>query len=68
MPKKSTRSAQEKLLAENEDLQARLDEAEEALRTIRNSEVDAIIVPGVGGEQVFTLKGADHLYRVLIEQ
>jgi PAS domain S-box-containing protein len=29
--------------------------------------VDALIVSGVAGEQVFTLKGADHSYRVLIE-
>ena len=61
-------SEQEKLLADNEDLQARLDEAVETLRAIRSSEVDAIIVPGVGGEQVYSLKGADHFYRVLIEQ
>ncbi|HEY5158890.1 MAG TPA: HD domain-containing phosphohydrolase, partial [Anaerolineales bacterium] len=45
----------------------RLDEAEETLRAIRNGEVDALIVSGVDGEQVFSLKGVDHSYRVLIE-
>jgi PAS domain S-box-containing protein/putative nucleotidyltransferase with HDIG domain len=60
-------SVQEKLIAENEDLRARLDETVETLRAIRNNEVDALIVPGVGGEQVYTLKGEDHPYRMLIE-
>ena len=67
MLKKSTGRTQKQLVAENEDLRARLDEAEETLRAIRSGEVDALIVSGVGGEQVFTLKGADHSYRVLIE-
>jgi PAS domain S-box-containing protein len=58
---------QEQLLLELEDLRARLDEAEDTLRAIRSGEVDALVVSGVGGEQVYTLKGADHSYRVLIE-
>ena len=66
MPKKPT--IQEQLLAENEDLRARLDEAEEALHAIRSGEVDALVVSGAGGERVFTLKGADHAFRVLIEE
>ncbi|HEV2426212.1 MAG TPA: ATP-binding protein [Terriglobia bacterium] len=45
----------------------RLAEAEEALRAIRSGEVDAIVVSGANGEQVFTLKGADQPYRILIE-
>jgi len=52
---------------EFEELRARLDEAEETLRAIRCGEVDALVVDGVGGEQVFTLKGADHSYRMLVE-
>jgi PAS domain S-box-containing protein len=58
---------QEQLLLELEELRARLDEAEDTLRAIRSGEVDALVVSGVGGEQVYTLKGADHSYRVLIE-
>ena len=65
MPKKPI--TQEQLLLELEDLRARLDEAEETLRVFRSGEVDALIVPGAHGEQIFTLKGADHSYRILIE-
>jgi PAS domain S-box-containing protein len=67
MPRKSTSRTQKQLAAENEDLRARLDEAEQILRAIRRGEGDALIVSGVGGEQLFTLKGADHPYRMLIE-
>jgi PAS domain S-box-containing protein len=48
-------------------LRVRLAEAEETLRAIRNGEVDAVLVAGRGGDQVFTLEGAGHAYRVLIE-
>ena len=66
MPKKPVKT-QIQLIAENEELRRRLDEAEETLRAIRSGEVDALIVPGVGGELVFSLKDADHSYRLLIE-
>ena len=49
------------------ELHRRLEEAEETLRAIRSGEVDALVVDGVNGEQVFTLHGADHPYRELIE-
>jgi diguanylate cyclase (GGDEF)-like protein/PAS domain S-box-containing protein len=55
------------LRTENEDLRARLDEAEDTLRAIRSGEVDSLVVMGDGGEQVFALKGADQAYRILIE-
>jgi len=55
------------LLAENESLRLRLEEAEDALRAIGSGEVDAIVVSVPDGEQVFTLKGAEHAYRVLVE-
>ncbi|MEO5915386.1 MAG: ATP-binding protein [Luteolibacter sp.] len=48
-------------------LRARLAEAEETLRAIRASEVDTVVVAGKQGPQVFTLQGAEHAYRVLIE-
>ncbi|MFB3886064.1 MAG: PAS domain S-box protein [Thermodesulfobacteriota bacterium] len=54
-------------LAEIEDLRIRLEEAEEALRAIRSGEVDALVVTGPQGEEVFTLKGAEQPYRVFIE-
>ena len=40
------------LAAELGDLRARLAEAEDALRAIRNGEVDAVVVTGGRGEQV----------------
>ncbi len=55
-------------LAELADLRARLDEAEETLRAIRSGEVDALVVAGPLGDQVFTLKSADHPYRIFIEE
>ena len=54
-------------VAELTELRARLEDAEEALRAIRNGEVDAVVVAGKRGPQVFTLEGAEHAYRVLIE-
>jgi len=66
MPEQSM--AESQLLAENEALRARLDQAEETLRAVRRGEVDALMVAGAGGEQLFTLKGVDHAYRMLIEQ
>jgi two-component system, NarL family, sensor kinase len=58
------RSAQARELVE---LRLRLTEADEALHAIRSGEVDAVVVPGKKGNQVFTLQGAEHAYRVLIE-
>jgi PAS domain S-box-containing protein len=49
-------------------LRKRLDEAEQTLRAIRLGEVDAIVVGGPGGDRIFTLAGADHDYRVLMDE
>jgi PAS domain S-box-containing protein len=54
-------------LLEIAEVRIRLAEAEEALRAIRAGEVDAVVVAGKHGTQVFTLEGAEHDYRVLIE-
>jgi PAS domain S-box-containing protein len=48
-------------------LRSRLEELEETLRAIRTGEIDALIVSGAEGDQVFTLQGAEHPYRVLVE-
>ena len=60
---KSPVKTQKQLLAENEDLRAGLDEAEETLRAIRNGEVDALIISGEGGDQIFRLKLAEEALR-----
>jgi PAS domain S-box-containing protein len=48
-------------------LKARLAEAEETLRAIRSGEVDVVVVSKKKRLQLFTLEGAEHAYRVLIE-
>jgi two-component system, NarL family, sensor kinase len=48
-------------------LQARVAELEETLRAIRMGEVDAVLVSGPQGDQVFTLQGAEHPYRLMVE-
>ncbi len=51
-----------------EDLAARLEYAEEMIRAIHSGEVDALVVGGADGPRVYTLEGADHPYRVLVER
>ena len=55
------------LRVENEQLRLKLDEALEALDAIRSGDVDALVVYKDEGEQVFTLQGAEHPYRVMVE-
>jgi len=62
--KSSPRPAPSGELAE---LRVRLAEAEETIRAIRSGEVDVVVVTRKQGLQMFTLDGADHAYRVLIE-
>jgi two-component system, chemotaxis family, CheB/CheR fusion protein len=50
------------------DLKARLKEAEDTLRALRSGEVDALVVEGENGPQIFTLKSAAEPYRLLVEQ
>lgn len=57
----------EDLLAENESLRWQLEESRETLRAIGSGEVDAFVVNGADGPRVFTLKGAEQPYRVMVE-
>jgi two-component system NarL family sensor kinase len=52
---------------ESAKLHSRLAIAEATLRAIRTGEVDSVMVAGMEGARVFTLDGAEHAYRVLIE-
>ncbi|MBI3887186.1 MAG: PAS domain S-box protein [Opitutae bacterium] len=63
-PKRSVRPAPPREVAR---LRARLAEAKETLRAIRAGEIDTLAGAGQAGRQVFTLEGAEHAYRVLIE-
>jgi PAS domain S-box-containing protein len=65
-PKESPKS-QGKQSSEIEELRAQLDEANETLRAIREGEVDAVVVSGSRGEQVFSLVGAESIYRLIVE-
>ena len=62
------RRISKRVLDEIEQLKARLGAAEEALSAIRDGQVDAIVVPGPHGNQVFTLAGSDAAYRVFVER
>jgi PAS domain S-box-containing protein len=55
------------LLRDIEELRARLEEAEQTLQAIRSGEVDALIVEGPQGEQVFSLTGVESVYRAIVE-
>ena len=48
-------------------LRKRVQELEETFFAIRRGRVDAVVVSGMDGDQVFTLQGAEHPYRVLVE-
>jgi PAS domain S-box-containing protein len=62
-PAKSTAS----IASELEGVRARLAEVESTLEAIRSGEVDAVVVNGSRGTQVFTLETADQPYRVMAE-
>ena len=63
---KSYRTRQQ-LLDELQELTSRMMEAEETLRAIRGGEVDGLVVSTAEGDRVFTLSGAEHPYRVMVE-
>jgi PAS domain S-box-containing protein len=56
-----------KLMVEINRLRSRLSEVEESLGAIQRGEVDALIVAGPDGDQIYTLQGAEHPYRVMVE-
>jgi PAS domain S-box-containing protein len=57
----------DQLRRELEELRLQVCEAQEALEAIRSGEVDALVVYGEEGEQIYTLQGAEHPYRVMVE-
>ncbi len=54
------------LIEDIDELRERLEESEAVIDAIRQGDVDAVVVYHPS-EQVYTLKGADYSYRVLIE-
>jgi PAS domain S-box-containing protein len=54
--------------SELEEVRARLAEAEETLQALRRGDVDAVVIEGPTGPQVYTLQNADRPYRLLVER
>jgi PAS domain S-box-containing protein len=63
-----TYKSNEELLKEVEELRYQLAEANETIEAIRTGQVDALVVQGQNGHQLYTLKSADQTYRVFIEK
>jgi PAS domain S-box-containing protein len=59
--------AERRLRAEVVNLRERLLTADETMRAIRAGEVDALVMRGPAGDQIFTLTGAESSYRLLVE-
>ena len=59
---------QTQLIKEIEDLRLQLQEANETIHAIRTGQIDALVVSTEAGPQLYTLKSADHTYRVFIEK
>ncbi|HSB92599.1 MAG TPA: ATP-binding protein [Flavitalea sp.] len=56
------------LQKELEEVRHQLYEARETIEAIRTGQVDALVVEGTDGHQLYTLKTADITYRVFIEK
>jgi PAS domain S-box-containing protein len=64
---KKADKTREQLLDELQELKERMKESEENLRAILSGEVDGLVVKTEKGDRVFTLSGADHPYRIMVE-
>ena len=62
------RNQPQDLQLDTDELRLQRQEAEDTARAIPLGEVDALVSNGPAGEQVLTLKGADHVYRVIVEE
>jgi PAS domain S-box-containing protein len=61
-------NSHEDLRVEIDQLRSKLNEVNDTLDAIRTGQVDALVVNGHNGHSLYTLKSADHAYRVFIEQ
>src|ERR1700761_9451157 len=67
MPKEKKKNIEE-LEAELAETHHQLYEANETIEAIRLGQVDALVVESGRGNELYTLKTADHIYRVFIEK
>ena len=68
MTKIVTTKTKEQLIIDNEELHSRLREMEDIISAMRNGEVDAIVVSGAKGDQVYSLSSAETPYRTFVEE
>ncbi|MHB8139416.1 MAG: sigma-54 interaction domain-containing protein [Smithellaceae bacterium] len=64
---KKPEKTRQQLLDDLQELSKRMTESEETLRAILSGDVDGLVVKTAEGDRVFTLSGADHPYRIMIE-
>jgi two-component system phosphate regulon sensor histidine kinase PhoR len=64
----SQRNELETLRSQLEETALQLEEANDVINAIRSGEIDALVVKGQQGHQLYTLKSADQTYRIFIEQ
>ena len=57
-----------KLADKLKELEDQLDEANDTIEAIRSGQIDALVVNTSDGHALYTLKSADHAYRVFIEK
>ena len=57
----------EELLIEVESLRSKVQELQETLRAISAGEVDAVLLSGADGPEIFTRQGAEYAYRAMVE-
>jgi formate hydrogenlyase transcriptional activator len=64
---KKPEKTRQQLLDDLQELTERMTQSEETLRAILSGEVDGLVISTAEGDRVFTLSGADHPYRVMVE-
>ena len=65
---KETQKNTDHLLSEIEELKSQLFEAHSIIDSIKQGEIDALVVHKEGKAQVYSLESADYTYRILIEK
>ncbi len=67
-PEKCRQGGEAVLRAQIRELRVQLREVNETLEAIRSGGVDALVVSAPEGDRIYTLRSAEQVYRVLVEQ
>ncbi len=65
---KSVKKSGGKLLSEINELRGQLVEAWDTINAIRDGEVDAIVVPGPNGDQIYSIDSGETPFRVIVQE